>query len=86
MVDIFADIVQVVMLSTGANALLRVHGSFQLGKVAVWIGDSEEQRLELKILIINCKKSRLNILTWFIPALAKRRVGSSCGITDDECT
>ena len=24
--------------------------------------------------------------TWFMPALVKSSVGSSCGITDDECT
>lgn len=49
MVDILSNVVEIIMLSSGTNTLLSVDGSFQLGAVTVWIGDTKEQRFELKV-------------------------------------
>ena len=47
MVDIFADIVQIVVLATGANTLLSVHRSFQTAQIAVGVHSFLEDGFEL---------------------------------------
>jgi hypothetical protein len=66
-VRVLADVVEVVVLAAGADALLAVGGPLELAEVGVWIGVAEEDGLN-----------------WFMPALVKRRVGSSSGTTGEE--
>jgi hypothetical protein len=46
-VHILSNVLKIVVLSSGANALLAVGGALKLGKVGVRIDSSEENRLEL---------------------------------------
>ena len=47
-VDILANIIQVVVLSPSANTLLAVGGTHHLGHVAVWVHCAKEDRLKLQ--------------------------------------
>ena len=47
MVSVFADIIQVIVLAPGTDALLRIDNSCQLSKVTAWINCALEDRLEL---------------------------------------
>ena len=46
-VAVLADIVEVIVLSSGANAFLRVDGALERGKVRVWVNGAEENGLVL---------------------------------------
>jgi hypothetical protein len=48
MINVFANIVQIIVLSTSANAFLSIHGTLQLGHFGICIDGSLEDRLELK--------------------------------------
>ncbi|GAM21691.1 hypothetical protein SAMD00019534_048660 [Acytostelium subglobosum LB1] len=47
MVGVLADVVEVVVLATGTDALLTVGGTLQLGLLAAGVSLSEEDWLEL---------------------------------------
>ena len=49
MIGILADIVQIIMLSAGANTLLTVVSALQLGQGRVWVNGSGENSLKGQI-------------------------------------
>ena len=49
MIDVLADVVQVVVLAAGANTLLRVARALPSGHLTVRIHAAQEQRFELYI-------------------------------------
>lgn len=51
-VNVFSNIIQIVVLSTCTNALLGVHSTLQLRQITVWISCAEEKWLELKVVVI----------------------------------
>ena len=76
-----------VMLSAGPDAFLGIMCPLQLRHVGMRVHGAQEDGL---ILSFEGVRSRFhNIqrsLTWFIPAFANNRVGSSYGIVEDEGT
>jgi hypothetical protein len=65
-VGVLADVVEVVVLAAGADALLAVDGP-----------------LEARASESGSAVPRKMGLNWFMPALVKRSVGSSCGTAGD---
>ena len=49
MVDVFPDIVQIIMLSSGADTLLAVARTDQLGHVAIWSDGAQKDGFKLNI-------------------------------------
>lgn len=49
-VDVLADVLEVVVLSTGPDALLAIGSSLESAKLAIWIDYSLEDRLELVVI------------------------------------
>lgn len=47
-VNVLANIIQIVVFATGTDALLRVDGAFPLGHVAVGVNSAQENGLELE--------------------------------------
>lgn len=91
MVRVFTDVVQVVVLSTGSDTLLRVDGSFEGAHLGVGVGGTEEEGF---ILVHTLNKTRMLIVSLMqtnessfvlrnlkLTALANNSVGSSKGIT-----
>jgi hypothetical protein len=77
-----------VMLSTRSDTLLAVIGTSQFCEIGVGIHGSEENRFVLESCISMYTEAidGWGARTWFMPALAKRSVGSSYGMVDDEET
>jgi hypothetical protein len=53
MVHIFADIFQIIVLSTGTNALLSVGCAFQFSKVRIGIHGSQEDGFVLQGIVLS---------------------------------
>lgn len=72
-----------VVLPAGADALLGVERTLELGHVRVGVDSTEEDGLEL-----HTNEHPLSDLvdepTWFMPAFAKSSVGSSKGMVGDD--
>lgn len=47
MVNILANIVQIVVLSSGADAFLGVDGTLELPQIGIWTNGALEDRFEL---------------------------------------
>lgn len=47
MIAVLSDIVEIVVLSSGSDTLLRVDCSLELAQRGVWVGRAQEQRLVL---------------------------------------
>jgi hypothetical protein len=48
MINILANIIQIIVLSTGSYALLGVRCSDHVGQITVWIGSSQKYGFELR--------------------------------------
>ena len=53
MVYIFANIIQVIMLSSSTNTFLGVDNSYPFGHITVWIDSPKEKRFELQRKVMN---------------------------------
>lgn len=72
------------MLASSTNALLRVDSTFELAHVAVGIHSTKEDRFVLCKVSGQRSEGSGTTLTWFMPALANKRVGSLWGTTGEE--
>ena len=107
MVNIFANVIKIIVLSASTNTFLRVYDTLpsirqrniSLIMLAALVREhGSKMSILMDHCIINSPRTYLAIslfgstvptntgLNWFIPALANRRVGSSLGMVEDECT